>query len=304
MKIIFFGTPDFAVSSLQAIYESTHEVVAVVTTTDKYVGRNQSKLSVSEVKKYATHVGLKILQPKSLKNKKFLKEIRDLHADAFVVVAFRMMPEVLWSIPPKGTFNLHGSLLPAYRGAAPINWAIIRGEVKTGVTTFFIDKKIDTGAIILQQEINIDKDETAGELYLRMKELGAKVVSETLDLIENEKVQLVKQDDSKASSAPKIFHYDCMLDSRMDIDSAYNFFRGVSPYPGPWIYFYYKILKITKVKKVLSNQVSDRFIDTDYKTYMKLHFTGGYLEVIRCKYEGKKEMDTGDFLRGFKKPIS
>jgi methionyl-tRNA formyltransferase len=225
------GTPQFAVPSLNVLVRHNYTVAGVVTATDKFGGRGGKQRIESAVKKYALAHNIPVLQPEKLRDPAFLDQLRALEADLFVVVAFRMLPEVVWAMPPKGTFNLHGSLLPKYRGAAPINWAIIRGEEETGVSTFFIQRDIDTGDILLQKKLKIGPDETAGQLHDRMMQLGAEAVLETVRLIESGDFELHEQDDRLATKAPKIFTETCAIDFDQSTRQVYNFIRSLSPYP-------------------------------------------------------------------------
>ena len=230
MKIVFLGTPDFAVASLKALVENKYEVVGVVTMPDKKSGRGM-KLQQSAVKKYAVEQDIPVLQPTNLKDPEFQSELKSLQADLQIIVAFRMLPDAVWQMPKYGTFNLHGSLLPEYRGAAPIHWAIINGETKTGVTTFFIDDKIDTGEIILQEEIDILITETVGTLHDKLMNLGAILVSKTVDLISTKKVSTIKQPDLENKSASKLNPENCRIDWNDSIENIYNKIRGLNPFP-------------------------------------------------------------------------
>jgi len=309
MRIVFMGTPEFATTILQAIHEnSEHEVVGVVTTTDKPAGRGQ-KMRQSHVKQYAENKDLIILQPEKLKDPIFLKELAALSADCFVVVAFRMLPKEVWSMPSRGTINLHGSLLPKYRGAAPINWAVINGEKKTGVTTFYINENIDTGDVILQKEMEIHENETAGNVHDRMMHLGAKTVLETLTLIQQNKAVSLAQSkmDVAPCPAPKIFKNDCLIDFNGSAETLYNFIRGMSPFPGAWMKIIHsekkeeKIFKIFKTKKISfdfpkTNKPS--FIEKDKNLY--LTWGSEALQLLEVQLEGKKRMEINQFLQGFK----
>ncbi len=234
MRIIFMGTPDFAVPSLDILVKSGHEVVAVVTSTDKLGGRGGKQILQSPIKKYAEANIIPVLQPPNLKSPAFIEELKSYNADLQVVVAFRMLPELVWSMPKLGTFNLHGSLLPKYRGAAPINWAVINGETETGVTTFFIKHEIDTGDLLFQEAIPIGENETAGEVHDRMMLVGADLVLKTVNAIQNDKYKLSKQDESKVCKAPKIYHETCEIDFNQPVKKVHDFIRGLSPYPGAW----------------------------------------------------------------------
>ncbi|MEM8892045.1 MAG: methionyl-tRNA formyltransferase, partial [Bacteroidota bacterium] len=248
MRIIFMGTPEFSVPSLDILHKNGHEVVAVVTAQDKPAGRGR-KIRKSAVKLYAEEEGLKVLQPGKLRDPQFIEALTELNPELMVVVAFRMLPEMVWSIPSIGTFNLHASLLPDYRGAAPINWAIINGEEKTGATTFFIDKKIDTGNLLLQREINIPEDWTAGDLHDDLMVKGAELVLETVQALEAGTVEAKAQDDSLFKNhAPKIFKEDCRIDWNQEAYKVNNFIRGLSPYPTSWTKLGEKVLKVYKAE--------------------------------------------------------
>ena len=304
LKVVFFGTPDFATRSLKAIHQSHHEVVGVVTTMDKASGRGQ-KMNESSVKKYASEQRLTIFQPEKLRNSEFLEEIKKLDADVFVVVAFRMMPKVLFSIPRLGTFNLHASLLPDYRGAAPINFAVINGETKTGVTTFFINEKIDEGNILLQRETLIDENESAGTLHDRLMDIGAGLVVETLDrLSENsikEQPQLFVENPKNAF---KIFKEDLKIDWSKTAKEVYNFVRGMSPYPCAFTNI--NIGNAEKGLKIYSGKYEIRehnrpFGEMDIsKNEFKIYVKDGLYYPIEIQLEGKKRMNVKDFLNGLK----
>lgn len=303
LKVVFFGTPEFAKNSLKAINESKHEVVGVVTVADKASGRGQ-KMNQSPVKDYALAHDLPLLQPVKLRNPKFLESIQQWNADIFVVVAFRMMPKVLFEMPQFGTFNLHASLLPDYRGAAPINFAIINGEKETGVTTFFINEKIDEGNILLQEKIAIDEDDTAGSLHDKLMELGAKLVVETLDGIAENSLQEKPQIQvGNPKNAFKIFKEDTKINWEKPGIEIYNFVRGMSPYPSAFtllaIKNEIKNLKILNGKFVPENhnkEVGKMDISkNDFKIYVK----DGYYLPLEVQLEGKKKMSLKDFLNGF-----
>ena len=293
------GTPDFAVASLDALVQAGHDVVGVITAPDRPAGRGQ-KLSQSAVKKYAIEKQLNILQPEKLKNEDFLNELRRLEADLFVVVAFRMLPEVVWNMPPKGTFNLHASLLPKYRGAAPINWAVINGEKESGVTTFFLQHEIDTGEVIDQVSLPIGEDETAGELHDRMMQIGAGLVAKTVDDIEKDAVSPKPQiysDD--LPHAPKIFRPDCRVDWTQPLSQVYNRIRGLSPYPGAWTTLDGKTFKLLKTLKETTEHTLPNGTLTIEDSRLKIALTGGYIIVEQLQLEGKRRMGTGEFLRGY-----
>jgi len=248
LRIVFMGTPDFAVPSLEILVENGYQVVGVITATDKWGGRGKKKLLESPVKQAAVQHGIPVLQPKNLKDPEFLEELRALEANLQVIVAFRMLPEVVWGMPELGTFNLHGSLLPKYRGAAPINWAIIRGETETGVTSFFLQQEIDTGDLIFQESMPIHPDDTAGDVHDRMMHLGAKVVLKTVNAISEGSVTTQRQDDAEATSAPKIFSDTCQIDFDQPIQQVHDFVRGLSPYPAAWTTLDEQQLKILKAE--------------------------------------------------------
>ncbi|MCE7065587.1 methionyl-tRNA formyltransferase [Dyadobacter sp. CY326] len=299
LRIIFMGTPEFAVPSLQSLVESNSNVVAVITVPDKPAGRGQ-KQTASPVKLYAQAQGIPVLQPEKLKNPEFLEELRSYQADLQVVVAFRMLPEVVWSMPSKGTFNLHSSLLPQYRGAAPINWAIINGETETGVTTFFIEKDIDTGKIIYQEKEQIHPDDDAGTLYERLMAKGAKLVVQTVRAIEaGNYPQEPQQEPAEIRSAPKIFRETCEIDWQKPATEIHNFIRGLSPYPAAWTTINGLSCKIFK-SKVIEFQESDQpgQFRTDGKSFLYFQTAEGWLAIEVLQLEGKKRMEIGDFLRG------
>src|ERR1043165_9173853 len=245
LRIVFMGTPEFAVASLDALVNKGYNIVGVITAPDKPAGRGM-KLQESAVKKYAVEKGLRILQPEKLKNPQFLDELKSLNADLQVVVAFRMLPEVVWNMPALGTINVHASLLPQYRGAAPINWAIINGEKQTGITTFKLKHEIDTGDILLQETINIGEDETAGELHDRMKEIGAQLLVKTIKGIADGSLKETPQPPGDIKHAPKIFTETCHIKWNKSLNSIYNLIRGLSPYPGAFTLLDEKVLKIFK----------------------------------------------------------
>jgi methionyl-tRNA formyltransferase len=301
LKIVFMGTPEFAVPMLEALVNSEHEVVGVVTAPDKPAGRGM-QLMESDVKKFAMQKSLRILQPEKLKNESFLNELKSLRADLFVVVAFRMLPEVVWSMPPMGTINLHASLLPQYRGAAPINWAIINGEKETGVTTFFIQQEIDTGKIIFQEKIPIREDENVGELYNELMQLGSNVLLRTVNAIAEGNYPQTPQDHiTDIKHAPKIFKETCVIDWSKDVEAIYNFIRGLSPYPAAFTMLNGKVFKIFSAEKH-SQQHEKQFgtFETDGKTYLRFYCANGWIEVKECQLEGKKKMTVEELLRGYK----
>ena len=303
--IVFLGTPDFAVAALDALVSAGFNIVGVVTAPDKPAGRGM-KLQQSAVKRYAEDKGLKLLQPEKLKNPEFLQELKLLNADLHVVVAFRMLPEAVWNMPPMGTINVHASLLPQYRGAAPINWAIINGEKETGVTTFKLQHEIDTGNILLQEKIAICEDETAGELHDRLKELGAKVLVSTIAGIVNGSI--VEQPQSTPNNgqltikhAPKIFTDTCEIDWNKTVDEVHNLIRGLSPYPAAFTHINGKLLKVYRSQKEFTKpNTSPGGFETDNKSFLKFACSNGYISVLELQLEGKKRMNIEDFLRGNK----
>ena len=293
------GTPEFAVPSLRILVENNYNVVGVITSVDKPAGRGR-KLVQSAVKQFAVEHGLNVLQPKNLKAPDFVEELRALKADLQIIVAFRMLPEVVWNMPSIGTFNLHGSLLPKYRGAAPINWAVINGEKETGVTTFFLKHKIDTGDILMQEKLPIGEDETVGEVYGRMMEMGGGVVLKTVKMIEKDGYTLSPQDASKVTQAPKIFPETCEIDFEKTTGEVHNFIRGLSPYPGAWTTLDGKKLKVFKTKKSIENHSKQvGTIVSDDKKFLKIATADGFVEVLELQLQGKKRMDTKAFLNGY-----
>lgn len=304
MRIIFMGTPEFAVASLEALLDSGAEIVGVVTAPDKPAGRGQ-KITQSAVKRFAEANGLKVLQPEKLRDPQFLAELKVLNADLQVVVAFRMLPEVVWNMPPKGTINLHASLLPQYRGAAPINWAIINGEKESGVTTFFIKQEIDTGAILFVEKITIADDVTAGEYHDRLMNKGAGLLVKTVKAIESgrytEQPQEQLAEGQELKHAPKIFKDDCRIDWQQPVQKVYNLIRGLSPYPAAFTALNDKTFKIYGANKEESNpNIQPGEFDTDNRTYLKFACTDGYIHVTDVQLEGKKRMGIEEFLRGVK----
>lgn len=300
-RIVFMGTPEFAVASLDALVKAGMNVVAVVTAPDKAAGRGM-KTSESAVKKYAVENNIPVLQPEKLKSPAFLEALANLKPDIQVVVAFRMLPEVVWNMPPMGSINLHGSLLPQYRGAAPINWAVINGEKETGVTTFQLQHEIDTGAILLQESFPIGPNDTAGEVHDRMKEIGAKTLVETLQGLFNKtitpKAQEVK-DPAEIKHAPKIFTDTCRIDFTKTAREVHNLVRGLSPYPGAFTMLNGKTLKIYSGNVVIDSHTrKPGDVVSDNKTFLRFACSDGYYEVMELQLEGKKRMKAEDFLRG------
>jgi methionyl-tRNA formyltransferase len=304
MRIIFMGTPEFAVASLDALVNAGFNIVAVVTAPDKPAGRGM-QLQQSAVKKYAVEKELTVLQPEKLKDPVFIAALQELKADLQVVVAFRMLPEIVWNMPPMGTINLHGSLLPQYRGAAPINWAVINGEKETGVTTFKLKHEIDTGNILLQDRFTIGPDETAGEIHDRMKLIGADLLVKTVHGLQEgilkEKTQDEFISESAIKHAPKIFTETCKINWNNTAHDIHNLIRGLSPYPGALTTLDEKVLKIYSSKKEHSI-VKDTpgTIQTDGKTYLRFTCKDGYIYVLSMQLEGKKRMAVEDFLRGYR----
>lgn len=295
------GTPDFAVASLDALVKANFDVVAVITAPDKPAGRGQ-KINESAVKKYASEKGIPVLQPEKLKNPGFLEELKSYHADLQVVVAFRMLPEVVWSMPPKGTINLHGSLLPQYRGAAPINHAIINGEKESGVTTFFLTHEIDTGDIILSDTTPIADDETAGELHDKLMIVGANLLVKTVKAIaEGNFTEQPQPQSDVLKHAPKIFKEDCKIDWNKPAQQVHNLIRGLSPYPTAFTILNDKTLKIFKaaLEEKEPGIAAGGFL-TDGKTYLKFATKDGFIKLLDIQYEGKKRMLIEDFLRGMR----
>ena len=300
LRIIFLGTPDFAVPSLAKLVENGYNIVAVITAPDKPAGRGL-QLQQSPVKKYALEKNIPVLQPEKLKNPPFLEELKSYKADLQIVIAFRMLPELVWDMPRLGTFNLHASLLPQYRGAAPINRAIMNGEKETGLTTFFLQQEIDTGHILLQEKILIGEDETAGGLHDKMMLAGADLVLKTVQAIETDALTPIPQTESEEiKHAPKIFKEDCRIDWTQHINSIHNHIRGLSPYPAAWTTLQGKNFKIYKAKKEETRHIYPAGkIFTDGKTYMKVAAQNGFIQLLEIQLEGKKRMPVSEFLKGF-----
>ena len=315
LRIVYMGTPDFAVESLRALVEGGYNVVGVVTMPDKPMGRHGSVLQQSPVKKYALEKGLTVLQPEKLKDETFLDELRALKADLQIVVAFRMLPEVVWNMPPMGTFNLHASLLPQYRGAAPINWAVINGETETGITTFFLKHEIDTGKIIQQVRVPIHETDNVEDVHDRLMLLGGQLVTETVDNILAGTIQLIDQSelvgaDVELKPAPKIFHETCQINWNQPMKKVYDFIRGLSPYPAAWSEFEDAKGKKQSVKIFSTSMVERVFTAselmpkpgemlTDGKTYLHVMCQNGLLSINELQMACKKRMPIADFLRGF-----
>jgi len=322
LRIVFMGTPEFAVASLDALVKAGYNIVGVVTAPDKPAGRGM-KMTESAVKKYAVEHNLKVLQPEKLKNPEFLEELKSLHADLQIVVAFRMLPEVVWNMPRLGSVNLHGSLLPQYRGAAPINWAVINGEKETGVTTFKLKHEIDTGDILLQESFPIGENETAGEVHDKMKEIGAQVLVKTVKGLADGTLKEVSQENVQYSMfnaqfsneatysplttphlplkhAPKIFTETCKIDFAKTVEEVHNLIRGLSPFPGAFTELNGKMLKIYRSEKETTPvTITPGFHETDGKTFLKFACADGYIHVKELQLEGKKKMTVEDFIRGY-----
>lgn len=300
IRIVFMGTPDFAVPSLEILYNQGFSIVSVVTATDKLGGRGKNQWIASPVKKFAAAHGIPVLQPKNLKAKTFIEDLKRLQADLQIVVAFRMLPEVVWDMPALGTYNLHGSLLPAYRGAAPIHWAVIRGEQETGLTTFKLQHAIDTGSILMQRKVAIDPQDTTGSLYERMKTIGAEVVLDTVKTICLGNFQLQPQNEQNASHAPKIYTEDAEIDFNQTAMQVYNFVRGMSPVPGAWTMIDGKVLKCYFVERADSGaKLYPGEIDTDQRTYLRIGTNHGAVQLTDVQLEGKRRMDIRTFLNGY-----
>ncbi|MBW9199343.1 methionyl-tRNA formyltransferase [Bacteroidales bacterium SW299] len=309
LRIVYMGTPEFAVESLKRLVEGGYNVVAVITMPDKPMGRHGSVLQPSPVKQYAVSQGLKVLQPEKLKDEAFIGELQSLHADLQIVVAFRMLPEVVWAMPRLGTFNLHASLLPQYRGAAPINWAVINGETETGITTFFLKHEIDTGEIIDQVRIPIADTDDVGVVYDKLMRLGGDLVLKTVDAILDGNVKTVPQESvplsGKLHPAPKIFKETCRIDWTQGTKRIYDFIRGLSPYPGAWTEFHVgetvSTLKLFETQKIFADHALEpgAFV-TDGKSYLHIATSDGYLNVLSLQLAGKKRMGIADFMKGYR----
>ena len=307
LRIVFMGTPDFAVPSLANLVDNGYNVVGVVTMPDKAIGRHHDVLQSSPVKQYAVAHNIPVLQPEKLKDEEFLTALSNLKADLQIVVAFRMLPQVVWGMPRLGTFNLHAALLPQYRGAAPINWAIINGDKETGITTFFLDENIDTGRIILQERIPIGEEDCLEDIHDRMMMQGATLVQKTVDLIAEGKDEAIDQDqfmtDEPLRPAPKIFKETCEI-RWTATEQVYNFVRGLSPYPAAWTTLHTQdgkevVMKIFRTKKEMASlEVKEPTLQTDNKTYLRVALPDGYLYLTEVQISGKKRMQITDFLRG------
>lgn len=306
LNIIFFGTPDFAMASLKALFESDFPVLAVVTAPDKPAGRGR-KIMPSAVKTFAETHHIPILQPKNLKNPDFLKELENFNADLYVVVAFRMLPEKVWNMPPMGTINVHASLLPQYRGAAPINHAIINGETKTGITIFKLKQEIDTGNLLLQEKVAISPEDNFGSMYEKLKDIGSKLLIKTIDKIVDKSIQPIPQEIvENLQPAPKIFRKDCLINWTEEAKRINDFIRGLSPYPGAFTFLEDKKIKILSANySESSHNLQPGLPDTDNKSYLKIATSNGWVEINTLQPEGKKVTSVRDFLNGhqLKKPL-
>jgi methionyl-tRNA formyltransferase len=311
LRIVYMGTPEFAVESLSCLVEGGYNVVGVITMPDKPVGRHGSTLQPSPVKQYAVEHGLKVLQPERLKDESFVDELRALRADLQIVVAFRMLPEVVWNMPPMGTFNLHASLLPQYRGAAPINWAVINGDTETGITTFFLKHEIDTGEIIQQERVPISDTDNVGIVHDKLMMLGGKLVLETVDNILAGSVHPIPQEQllqgvDALRPAPKIFKETCRIDWNQPLKRIYDFIRGLSPYPAAWSELNQAdgtkvALKIYETEKnFVEHHLPIGTVCSDGKTFFKVAVNGGYLSIKELQLAGKKRLRIEEFLRGYK----
>jgi len=308
LRIIFFGTPEFAVASLDILIKNNYNIVGIVTAPDKPAGRGL-ELKFSAVKEFAMRKNLRVLQPENLRSEEFLNQLKELNPNLGIVVAFRKLPKEVWPLPKMGMFNLHASLLPHYRGAAPINWTIINGEKESGVTTFFLDDEIDTGKIIFRAKENIREEDSAGDLYERLMKDGADLVFKTVRAIETgnytpEEQSSMLMPDEKIKLAPKIFKEDCKIDWKKSVDDIYNFIRGLSPYPTAWTEIKKEnetlLLKIFRSsKEILGHQSETGAILSDGKTYAKIAVKDGFIHLLELQLAGRKKMNIDEFLRGF-----
>ncbi len=305
MKIVFMGTPEFAVASLDILVQNGYTIVGVVTVPDKPAGRGQ-QLQQSAIKKYALEKGLHLMQPEKLKDENFITELKSLQADLQLVVAFRMLPEIVWDMPPLGTYNLHGSLLPKYRGAAPINWAVINGESESGVTTFKLKHEIDTGNMLFQAKAPISKTTTAGELHDNLMQVGADLILKTVRAIESGNYELKPQDDTQSIHAPKLFKETCKINWNNPAEKIHNLIRGLSPYPTAFTEYVDKNNQTVGVKIFLSEVEDTQHTDaigsvlSDNKSYLKVACTDGYINIKELQIAGKKRMLVAELLKGFK----
>lgn len=310
LRIVYMGTPEFAVESLRRLVEGGYNVVGVITMPDKPIGRHGSVLQPSPVKQYAMEKGLTVLQPERLKDESFLESLRSLKADLQIVVAFRMLPEVVWNMPPYGTFNLHSSLLPQYRGAAPINWAVINGETETGITTFFLNHEIDMGEVIQQVKVPISDTDNVGIVHDKLMKLGGDLVLETVDKIMEGTITAIPQDQlatvGELKPAPKIFKATCRINWEQPVKKIYDFIRGLSPYPAAWAELILSdtqtsVIKIFDSSKIVEkHDLSTGTLVSDGKTYLNVAVPDGFLSLKTLQLAGKKRLDINEFLRGFK----
>ncbi len=307
MRIVYMGTPDFAVEPLRQLLDNGYNVVGVVTMPDKAIGRHHDTLQSSPVKKFALERGLPVLQPEKLKDPQFIEQLQSLNADLQIVVAFRMLPEVVWAMPKLGTFNLHTALLPQYRGAAPMNWAIINGDKETGVTTFFLDHDIDTGRIIMQARTPIHETDNVEDIHDRLMMLGSELVLKTVNAIEDGTATSIPQEqfitDEPLRHAPKIFKETCQINWNAPVDTVYNFIRGLAPYPASWSTMVTgdkrQDVKVYKThKEYTDTTLKPGTLATDGKTYFKIAVQGGFIVIDELQIAGKKRMAAADFLRG------
>jgi len=304
LRIVFMGTPEFAVASLDALVKVGCNIVGIITAPDKQAGRGL-QLQQSAVKKYAVENNLHILQPEKLKDPAFIEALKELKADVQAVVAFRMLPEIVWDMPPLGTINVHGSLLPQYRGAAPINWAVINGEKFTGVTTFKLQQEIDTGNILLSEKIAIEEDDNAGTVHDKLKEVGAALLVKTILLVADDKLVEIPQQKSaeEIKHAPKLFTETGNIDWNKNVEEIYNLIRGLSPYPVAYTKLHSKVLKIFAGEKLLDkSDISPGTFKTDGKNFLQFAGANGYINVTTIQLEGKKKMEIKEFLRGYRFP--
>ncbi len=310
MKIVFMGTPEFAVPCLDILIKHNYNIVGVVTVPDKPAGRGQ-QLNQSAIKKYVLEHNLKLLQPEKLKDERFINELKYLNADLQIVVAFRMLPEVVWNMPTLGTYNLHASLLPKYRGAAPINWAVINGDTESGVTTFKLKQEIDTGNILLQQKVKINFTTTAGQLHDELMRVGSNLILNTVQQIEhsfktNSPLNFIAQQDVEASHAPKLFKETCKINWQNDVTSIYNLIRGLSPYPTAYTELNNNAETVQLIKifsatfEEIKHTQTNGLLICDNKTFLKVYCKNGILTVCSLQLQGKKQMSIEEFLRGFK----
>ncbi len=304
LRIVFMGTPEFAVASLAALVKAECTIVGVITAPDKPAGRGM-QLQQSAVKKYAVEHNLNVLQPEKLKNPEFIDQLKALQADLQIVVAFRMLPIIVWNMPPMGTLNVHGSLLPKYRGAAPINWAVINGDTETGVTTFKLKHEIDTGNILLQDRFTIHEEDTAGIVHDKMKEIGAALLLKTVKGLAENTIEEVPQATIETNQewphAPKLFSETCKIDWKKTTQQVYNLIRGLSPYPTATTVFQKKLLKIfSSTKEIIAHKIELGHFVTDSKTFLKFATSDGFIHCKEIQLEGKKKMSIEDFLRGYK----